>query len=87
MVQITRNKADHSINPDGLARIDAMTFPTGTKKYYVVVSPEGIKPKITVPKEYFGKKGKAYLPKKILEVFYYHVPTSAMFCAPRFPDL
>ena len=42
----------------GLYKIDGLDLPTDTRKYYVVVSPEAIRPKIRVPKSYFEEKDK-----------------------------
>ena len=53
MFQITRNKKEHDVNEKGLHKIDGLQLPSGTRKYYVVVAPESIYPKTTVPKAYF----------------------------------
>ena len=37
----------------GLHKIDNLQLPSGTRRYYVVVAPEGIHPKITVPRMHF----------------------------------
>jgi len=37
----------------GLQEVDGSDFPSDTKKYYVVVTPGEIRPKITVPIKYF----------------------------------
>lgn len=52
MFQITRNKAKHDVKPDGLFTINKL-IPEGIHKYYVAVTPEGLRPKITIPNSYF----------------------------------
>jgi len=52
MFQITRNKKDHYVNKKSLRKINDLKLPPNTRKYYVVVTPEGVCPTITVPTEY-----------------------------------
>ena len=54
MFQITRS-GEHDVKIEGLRKVDNLHFSTPIKKYYVVVTPESIRPQITVPNEYFEK--------------------------------
>jgi len=53
MLQMTRARGVHETKLGGLQMIDDMELPSKALKYYVVVTPEGIHPTITVPREYF----------------------------------
>jgi len=71
MFQITRNKAEHDVNPRGLREINTLNFPSDAHRYYVVVTPEGVRPKITVPMEHF--KGQQGSPDELFTVYHYPV--------------
>ena len=53
MFQLTRNKNGHDAKLRGLRKIDKLCLPSGTRRYYVVVTPKGINPKITIRASYF----------------------------------
>jgi len=50
--QITRDEKDHDVNKRSLRKIDDLKLPPNTRKCYVVVTPEGVRPTITVPTKY-----------------------------------
>ena len=49
MFQITRNKTEHDVNEGGLCRIEKMKLPKNIRRYYVLVTPHNIQPKIKAP--------------------------------------
>ena len=71
MFQITQTE-EHDVNPKGLDRVNNLKFPSDACRYYVVVTPKDIRPKITVPTEYFRDKGQQFLPDTF-PVFHYPV--------------
>lgn len=77
--QMTLNTKSHDVNEAGLRRIHNFKLPAGTRMYYVVITPEGVKPKITIPKEYFGMKGKGKLGDDRIRVFNYDVSEGELF--------
>ena len=54
MFKISRNRKDHHANPQGLHRMDNLKVPPDTRRYYVVVTPEGIRPRIKVSAKYLN---------------------------------
>ena len=48
----------HDVNLRGLEGLDKLQIPPGTKRYYVVVTPEFSSPTIVVPKQYVIEKEK-----------------------------
>jgi len=54
MFQMTRNKTKHDAKLSGLQKVEGLDLPLDTRKYLVIVTPEDIYPRITVPLEYFG---------------------------------
>jgi len=59
MFQITRNKKEHDVNPEGLDRIDKLDLGLvkNVRKQLVVITPEDIQPKIKVPMTLFKVGG------------------------------
>jgi hypothetical protein len=53
MLRITLSRTEHDVNEKGLGKVNDLQLPSGTRRYYVVVTPEDIHPKITVPMKYF----------------------------------
>jgi len=51
--QITRNKKSHDAKLRGLRKIDQLHLPDNAHKYFVVVTPATIPPKLMIPVEYF----------------------------------
>jgi len=72
MFQITRNKTVHDVNPIGLRKIDTLNFPSNAARYYVVVTPERIFPKITIPMEHFEGQPQGS-PDRLFTVYHYPV--------------
>ncbi|KAF9647700.1 hypothetical protein BDM02DRAFT_3129593 [Thelephora ganbajun] len=79
MFQITRNKQDHDANVRGLDKVKNMGLPPDACRYYVVVTPEGVQPKIMVSMEYFGENIRQILPDEVFPVFHYPVREKEMF--------
>jgi hypothetical protein len=69
MFQITGNKDRHDAKAAGLEIINGLKFPQNTRKYYVVVTPLGIKPSIQVPKGLF----------KDVDVFHHPIDPNVLF--------
>jgi len=78
MLQMTRAREIHETKMGGLEMVDAMRFPPGAKKYYVVVTPEMVRPKITIPIKYFKRCKQDTDYDKKLKVFH---------CPIRFDEL
>jgi len=74
MFQITRAET-HNVNPKGLDKVDGLWFPLNTRKILVVVTPEDVRPKLTVPKKYFEERGLSPEKFKVL-----HYSVSHLFC-------
>ena len=71
MFQMIQAREEHDVNPDGLTLMGSLKFPRGlanVRKIYIVVTPEGIHPKITVPKKCLE-----------FEVFHHPVVTGKIF--------
>jgi len=51
--QMTRNKKSHDAKLHGLRKIDRLGLPDNTHKYFVLVTPATIQPKLMIPVEYF----------------------------------
>jgi len=79
MFQMTRNKKEHDVNEGGLCRIEAMDLPRNTRKYYVLVTPRDIQPKIKAPKVYLkaGRKSRKF--DKDFQVFHLPVDPDTLF--------
>jgi len=75
MFQMTLDKEVHEVKFRGLQKVDDLDFFPGAQRYYVVVTPEKIRPKITVPIEYF--EGKEV--DKTLKVFHYPIGSEDLF--------
>ena len=71
---ITRTAKAHDASEETLRSIDNLDLPKDTRKYYVVVTPEGVEPEVRVPRSYFGRRGRTKLRDKVLRVFTYPVP-------------
>ena len=46
------------MNENGLRKMDDLEFPSRTRRYYVVVTHGGVRPKITVPLAHFVGQGR-----------------------------
>jgi hypothetical protein len=75
MFKFTRNKDKHVAKESGLKEVDDLTVPEGTTKYYVVVTPSGIQPKIHAPKGRFVDKDE----QKYVSVFHHPVERNRLF--------
>ena len=64
-----------------MRNIDELGFLSEVRKCYVVVTPEGILPRITVPMEYFGEKLEEVKtsPIEAFPVFHCPVPREELF--------
>ena len=51
--QVTPKKTSHDAKLRGLRKIDRLDLPENTRKYFVVVTPATVQPKLTIPVEYF----------------------------------
>jgi len=78
--QIMLNKEEHDVKLAGLQRIDDLS--RGISWLYVVVAPEGVTPKIKVPKEYFPGEGSGIDPTDAFPVFYFPVNRKLLFPNP-----
>jgi len=75
LFRIIRNTREHIISKDTLDSIKELGLPNGAHKFYVVVTPEGVKPEIKVPKADPSKGGQS----GEFPVFNYPVPTNVLF--------
>jgi len=75
MFQITRAQETHETKLVGLQKVDDLVLPPKTQKYYVLVTPAGIQPKITVPIAYFQGK----LIDNTLKVFHHPINSEDLF--------
>ena len=66
------------MSEDTLDKIDQLYPSAGLHRYYVVVTPEDIRPAITVPHAVFEKKG-GKRPGEAFSVFKYPVPANVLF--------
>jgi len=55
--QITWNRTERDAKLVGLRRISKLVLPSDVRVHLVAVTPESVRPKITVPKEYFENQG------------------------------
>ena len=76
MFQFTRAQELHDANISGLQSVDRLQLPSGTKKYYVAVTPEEFTPMIAVPQEYLVEKWKN---GESFDVFHMLVTTHYLF--------
>ena len=80
MFQMTRNKREHDVDEEGLCKIDDFRLPRRTRRYYVVVSPEGTQPQIKVPPACFEGRGQRDMsPDELFPVFHHPVRMNALF--------
>jgi hypothetical protein len=80
MFQMTRNKREHNVDEEGLGKIDDLRLPRHTRRYYVVVTPEGIQPQIKVPPACFEGRGRRGIsPDELFPVFHCPVRRNALF--------
>jgi len=78
MFQMTANDNELGLSPEGLDTIDRML--PGTRKYYVVVTPETAHPRVNIPAKYSKKtKKQAALADKAFLVFQYSVRLEQLF--------
>ena len=54
MFQITHNRASHGVKEEGLHEVKKLKFPKNTKIYYVAVTPEDLRPTITLDTNLLG---------------------------------
>ena len=80
MFQVTHNET-HNVKASGLFDVDKLGFPSNVRKYYVVVSPVSVLPKISVPMEYFGDKLETVkqAPNREFPVYHYPVLRKELF--------
>ena len=79
---VTCSTEIHYVSEDILRKIDSCSLPPDVRRYYVVVTPKGARPKIKFPEAYSGKKGSTRQSDKGLRVFNYPVGDNVLF-----PDL
>ena len=82
MFRITGNESGHDVNEKGLCQVDDLEYPSNAPRYFVVVTPEYVHPKITVPKEYFGDRARGQRQvsaDKLFPVFHYPVCMEELF--------
>ena len=79
--RITRSTNDHKPNVESLHKINNLKFPSGTRKWYVVVTPSGTHPKIIFPaEEYFGSRTHQRLkPSEVFQVYHFSVLPEFLF--------
>ena len=77
MFRISQNQEEHDVNPKDLRRVNKLKFPSDTRKCYVVVTPGGTWPRITIPMEHF--QGHHMSPDKFLPVFHLYYPVPELF--------
>jgi hypothetical protein len=78
MFRITQDTEEH-VSEEDLRRIDSLGLSPITRKYYVVVTPTGVKPEIMVPKAYRGRDGGTKLSDRVFRVFNYSVSVDEVF--------
>ena len=54
--RITRSERKHHVKLCGLRKIDQLDIPVDIQRYYVVATPEHIRPEIAIPVKYFEKE-------------------------------
>jgi hypothetical protein len=80
MFQITRNKTQHEVEESGLVMVNGLQLPPGTRKVYVVVTPQDRQPQITAPKKYFIDQGMGKKKAdKVFQVFHCPINTRLLF--------
>jgi hypothetical protein len=72
MFQITLNEDERNANMSGLARVGELVA-ADTEKYLVIITPTGVKPKITMPEEYLTETDVAF------PVYHLQISDSALF--------
>ena len=80
MFQMTRAKGDHGVSERGLNKIAELGLPSGTRKYYVVVTPRDRQPRITASVSHF-KAGEK--PGQVFPVFHYPIHEDRLFDRPN----
>ena len=69
-----------NVSKDSLRGIDELVLPQiNTTKWYMVVTPEGVEPKVKVPFAYFGMEGGGFPHGKGISLFHYPVPADVLF--------
>ena len=76
--RIARNAETHDVSEEGFSRINNLGLSPDTRKYYVVVTTEGVEPEMRVPEAYFAK-GREKVIGKVSQVLNYPVPTEVLF--------
>lgn len=80
--QITTDMEQHEVKRSGLDKVDKLDIPFGARRYLVVLTPTGVKPKVTVPMDYLTDKfSRGYgvdMASKFL-VFHYQVDNNVLF--------
>jgi len=82
MSKIISSWSRHDVEVGGLHEVDGLQLPSNVRKYYVVVTPKGIQPTITVPVEYFPRTKRGEVvgsPDVVLPVFHFPVPRRKLF--------
>ena len=80
--QITQAKTDHDVTVDGLGEMDSLKLPQNffnARWIYVVITPDGVEPNITVPINYFKSIGIDHPLPDAFEVYHYPVIINQFF--------
>jgi len=77
--QITRNAEEHNVSEDSLRSVDKLGLPWNTRRVWVVVTPEGVKPEIKIPMAYFGMEVRTRLVGEGFGAYHLPVPLSELF--------
>lgn len=77
--QISRGEEVHNVNEAGLCKIERMGLPQGTRRYYVLATPDDIYTQVKAPMVYpkEGQKTKKF--SDVFEVFHWPVDTDQLF--------
>ena len=79
LFRITCNTEELEVSEEDLRGIDGFVLPKNTRKYHVVVTPQGVEPEIKVPEAYLGKEGKRKLSGGGFLVFNCPIPANVLF--------
>ena len=78
MFQMAPNNSERDVSPKGLDIIDRMS--PGARKYFVVVTPETVYPKVNIPTKCFKEtRGQVAFADEALPVFHYFVCLEGLF--------
>ena len=80
MFHVTRNNDRCDVNTGDLDKIDQL-LPPGAHAYFVVVTPNGVTPRIEIPKSYFPGRGSRN-PNRTFPVVHWPVDESTLFPHP-----